>query len=55
MSLQYNFLEYANEQGATVGGATGAGGVAPKLLLMLVKDKVYIDGDFAGKPLTGIA
>lgn len=55
VSLQYDFLEYANEQGATVGGATGAGGVAPKLLLMLVKDKVYIDGDFAGKPLTGTA
>lgn len=53
-SLQYDFLEYANEQGATVGGATGAGGVAPKLLLMLDIDnnKVHIDSDFAGKPLT---
>lgn len=28
-----NFLEYANEQGAMAGGATGAGGEAPKLLL----------------------
>lgn len=55
VSLQYDFLEYANEQGATVGGATGAGGVDPKLLLMLVEDKVYIDGDFTGKPLTGTA
>jgi serine/threonine-protein kinase HipA len=27
------FLEYAYEQGAAVGGATGAGGEAPKLLL----------------------
>ncbi|WP_143870684.1 HipA domain-containing protein [Catenovulum sediminis] len=52
ISLQYDFLEYANEQGAAVGGATGAGGVAPKLLLMLEDDKVFIDGDFAGKPLT---
>lgn len=52
IQLQYDFLEYANEQGAAVGGATGAGGVAPKLLLMLEGDKVYIDGDFAGKPLT---
>lgn len=52
ISLQYDFLEYANEQGAAVGGATGAGGVAPKLLLMLEGDNVFIDGDFAGKPLT---
>lgn len=52
ISLQYDFLEYANEQGAAVGGATGAGGVAPKLLLMLEDDNVFIDGDFAGKPLT---
>lgn len=52
VSLQYDFLEYANEQGTAVGGATGAGGVAPKLLLMLEDDKVFIDGDFAGKPLT---
>lgn len=28
-----DFLEYANEQGAVAGGATGAGGEAPKLLL----------------------
>ena len=49
-SLQHDFLEYANSQGAAVGGATGAAGVAPKLLLMLEGDEVYIDGDFAGKP-----
>ncbi|MGF6093308.1 HipA domain-containing protein [Pseudomonas sp. 18175] len=29
----YRFLEYAYEQGAAIGGATGAGGEAPKLLL----------------------
>ncbi len=51
IELQYNFLEYANEHGAAVGGATGVAGVAPKLLLMLAGDKVYIDGNFAGKPL----
>ncbi len=34
-TLQHDFLEYANENGSAVGGATGAGGVAPKLLLML--------------------
>lgn len=51
VSLQYDFLEYANEQGAAVGGATGAGGVAPKLLLMLEDGNVFIDGDFAGKSL----
>lgn len=49
-SLQHDFLEYANSQGAAVGGATGAAGVAPKLLLMLEGDEVYIDGDSAGKP-----
>jgi len=52
VQLQYEFLEYANEQGAAVGGATGAVGVAPKLLLMVEAGQVYIDGDFAGKPLT---
>ncbi len=51
-SLQHDFLEYANSQGAAVGGATGAAGVAPKLLLMLEGNDVYIDGDFAGKPCT---
>lgn len=52
IQLQHDFLEYANEQGAAVGGATGAGGVAPKLLLMLEDEEVYIEGDFAGKSLT---
>lgn len=52
IQLQHGFLEYANEQGAAVGGATGAAGVAPKLLLMLEGDEVYIDGDFAGKSLS---
>ena len=54
IQLQHNFLEYANEHGAAVGGATGAGGVAPKLLLMLEEDQVYIDADFAGKPLRAV-
>lgn len=32
------FLEYAYEQGAAIGGATGAGGEAPKLLLAQGRD-----------------
>lgn len=51
IALQYDFLEYANQQGAAIGGATGAGGVAPKLLLMVEDEQVYIEADFAGKPL----
>lgn len=51
VELQHDFLEYANENGAAVGGATGAVGVAPKLLLMVEGEQVYIDGDFVGKPL----
>lgn len=54
IQLQYDFLEYANEHGAAVGGATGAGGVAPKLLLMVEEHQVFIDGDFAGKPLSAM-
>ncbi len=34
-----DFLEYANEQGAIAGGATGAGGEAPKLVLRYAYDK----------------
>lgn len=33
ITRESRFLEYAYEQGAAVGGATGAGGEAPKLLL----------------------
>lgn len=33
VSRTNSFLEYAYEQGAAIGGATGAGGEAPKLLL----------------------
>jgi len=33
VSRDQRFLEYAYEQGAAIGGATGAGGEAPKLLL----------------------
>lgn len=54
VALQHDFLEYANEHGAAVGGATGAVGVAPKLLLMVSGQSVYIDADFAGKPLNAI-
>lgn len=39
-----NFLEYASEQGAMAGGATGAGGEAPKLLLRWRDDEaIWID------------
>ncbi len=39
-----DFLEYASEQGAMAGGATGAGGEAPKLLLRWHNDKaIWID------------
>lgn len=39
-----NFLEYASEQGAMAGGATGAGGEAPKLLLRWRDDQtIWID------------
>ncbi|EJM24062.1 HipA-like protein [Pseudomonas sp. GM21] len=41
ISRDNRFLEYAYEQGAAIGGATGAGGEAPKLLLAQGKD-----GDF---------
>jgi serine/threonine-protein kinase HipA len=50
-ALEYDFLEFASNQGATVGGATGAHGVAPKLLLNIDNaGKVLIDPDFAGHP-----
>ncbi|MDW7745208.1 type II toxin-antitoxin system HipA family toxin [Halomonas sp.] len=39
-----DFLEYAQQMGAASGGATGAGGEAPKLLLRLAGDEqVWID------------
>lgn len=39
-----DFLSYAQSRGAAAGGATGAGGEAPKLLLRCDKDKrVWID------------
>ncbi|WP_302142744.1 type II toxin-antitoxin system HipA family toxin [Halomonas alkalicola] len=39
-----DFLEYAQQMGAASGGATGAGGEAPKLLLRLTDDeRVWID------------
>lgn len=48
------FLEYAYEQGAAIGGATGAGGEAPKLLMtedragLLYPDAVLNDAEVAG-------
>nr|WP_298167007.1 HipA domain-containing protein [uncultured Pseudomonas sp.] len=51
VSRDSGFLEYAYEQGAAIGGATGAGGEAPKLLLTedrqgaLYPDAVLPDAD----------
>jgi serine/threonine-protein kinase HipA len=51
ISRDNRFLEYAYEQGAAIGGATGAGGEAPKLLLAqdkgadLYPDAVLGDAD----------
>jgi serine/threonine-protein kinase HipA len=41
ISRDQQFLEYAYEQGAAIGGATGAGGEAPKLLMTEGKDGLY--------------
>ncbi|MFX6114682.1 type II toxin-antitoxin system HipA family toxin, partial [Acinetobacter baumannii] len=39
-----DFLEYAQQMGAISGGATGAGGEAPKLLIRVSPEqKVWID------------
>lgn len=38
-----SFLEYAHEQGAAIGGATGAGGEAPKLLMTEYPDATLED------------
>lgn len=39
-----DFLDYAQERGAAAGGATGAGGEAPKLLLRCsTEDRIWID------------
>ncbi|MDU8359917.1 type II toxin-antitoxin system HipA family toxin [Pseudomonas syringae group sp. J309-1] len=49
-----HFLEYAYEQGAAIGGATGAGGEAPKLLMtqgvdgLLYPDAVLVDEQARG-------
>lgn len=53
ISRDSSFLEYAYEQGAAMGGATGAGGEAPKLLMtqstdgLLYPDAVLNDDDVA--------
>ncbi len=39
-----DFIEYAQQNGATTGGASGAGGVAPKVLIRCnAQDRVWID------------
>ena len=44
VNRQAEFLEYAQQMGAISGGATGAGGEAPKLLIRLSDEhKVWID------------
>lgn len=44
INRQSDFLEYANQRGAMAGGATGAGGEAPKLLLRKTAgDQIWID------------
>ncbi|MCT8571003.1 HipA domain-containing protein [Glaesserella parasuis] len=44
INRQADFLEYANQRGAMAGGATGAGGEAPKLLLRQTATRqVWID------------
>ncbi|MCJ8313821.1 MAG: type II toxin-antitoxin system HipA family toxin [Saccharospirillaceae bacterium] len=44
IELNSDFLEYAQQQGAAAGGATGAGGEAPKLLIRYSKEKeIWID------------
>lgn len=44
INRDHDFLEFAAERGASVGGATGAGGEAPKMLLRKSADgQVWID------------
>lgn len=48
-----DFLDYANENGGVAGGATGAGGEAPKLLLRYADDEhIWIDyyQDYSYRP-----
>lgn len=48
-----DFLDYANEKGGVAGGATGAGGEAPKLLLRYADDDhIWIDyyQDYSYRP-----
>lgn len=45
-----DFLDYANQRGAMAGGATGAGGEAPKLLLRRTpQDQIWIDNNQNGE------
>lgn len=49
LDRQSDFLEYANQSGAMVGGATGAGGEAPKLLLRRSHQQIWIDNHQLGQ------
>lgn len=49
LDRQSDFLEYANQSGAIVGGATGAGGEAPKLLLRRSQQEIWIDNQQLGQ------
>lgn len=49
LDRQSDFLEYANQSGAMVGGATGAGGEAPKLLLRRNQQEIWIDNQQLGQ------
>lgn len=40
---EHDFIAWAADHGAQVGGATGAGGESPKILLRRERDKVFID------------
>jgi len=48
LERHHDFLDHAQLQGASVGGATGAGGEAPKMLLRLRGDEVWIDAHQTG-------
>jgi serine/threonine-protein kinase HipA len=43
LEREHNFLDYAQMQGASIGGSTGAGGEAPKMLLRVCGQNVWID------------
>lgn len=48
LERDHDFLNHPQLQGASVGGATGAGGEAPKILLRVRGDEVWIDAHQTG-------